>query len=419
MTQKHEETQHSVHGILDALAMIVIIFMLISGIESCSRAHAYRSDHGVPPCAITAAMDSLMNTVLTDNAPGAIVAVMRSDTIVYDHAFGMARLDSLERVSDSTIFNISSASKLITGVAIMKLVEQGKLNLDDSLSKFFPEFPARYFDHITVRHVLTHTSGLPDLRPTNRNEWADYLDTHVTAFGYDNDYRLYGTEKDHMQSFLNLDTIAHEPGVYYERRDISYILVAPLIERVTGQSFSSWMRANIFAPAGMTETFYYRAGLRVPRMAHGYRPADPQRPVETFRSEDGRWDEYDYNEAEYFLTKADRGVFSSARDYMKFKRALVHGELIPPALLDTILKPYISTFVPNVVFGLSTAIDTAQVVGGPKAYHLNQNGGFSVITCWWPEHDVHMLMFAARNDLDQRGLMKKMDSIIASAGWLE
>lgn len=418
MNNEPVRTSGSAHRFADAVALLLAFIVLLSGVESCSRANTYRADHGVAPCEITPAFDSLFSALLTDDAPGAIVTVMRGDSVMYNHAFGLARLDSADRVTDSTIFNISSASKLITGVAIMKLVEQGLVHLDDSLSKYFPEFPNRYFDHITLRNVLTHTSGLPDLRPTNRNEWSEYLDNHVSTFGYDRDYRLYGTENEHMQSFVELDTIVNAPGAHYDRRDISYILIAPLIERVTGQKFTKWMKANIFAPIGMNETFYYCAGLRVPRMAHGYRPADPARAVETYRSDDGLWDEYDYNEAEYFLTKADRGVFSSARDFRRFRRALAKGEIISQASIDSLLTPYIMTQQPNVMFGLTTAIDLTE--GKPrKSYHLNANGGFSTITCWWPDKDVTYLVFASRNDFDQRRVMAQADSIIAAAGWLD
>ena len=406
------------HRIFDAAALLALIITLVSAVESCSNSNVYRADHGVPPCEITAAFDSIFTPMLPADCPGAIVTVMRGDSIVYNHAYGLARLDSVERVTDSTIFNISSASKLVTGVAIMKLVENGQLSLDDSLSKFFPEFPRRYFDRIKVRHVLSHTSGLPDLRPTNRNEWMEYLERNASTFGFDRDYRLYGTEREHMQTFVNLDTMLFEPGTHYDRRDISYILIAPLIERVTGQKFGKWMKANIFDPAGMTESFYYQAGMRTPRMAHGYRQADTSRPEITFRSSDGRWDEYDYNESEYFLTKADRGVFCSSRDFMRFRRALANNSLISAESLETILTPVTDTGIPYVGFGVSTAVATLPDMPR-KSYHLNQNGGFSVITCWWPDKDVSYLVFCTRNDIDQRPLMAKVDSIIASVGWLD
>lgn len=395
-----------------------MLVLLLTGVFSCRRACHYRADHGVPPCEITVPLDSMMRRYVADGEPGAILIVMRGDSIVFDHAYGLARLDSAERVTDSTTFNLSSASKIITAVAIMKLCEEGKLSLDDSLSKFFPEFPARYFDHISLRHVLAHSSGLPDLRPANPGEWSRYLSNHQTVFGFGRDYRLYGRENEHMQTFVNLDTIAYRPGESFSETDIAYVLVAPLIERVTGEYFDSWMKRNVFDPAGMTETFYYSPGLRKPRMAHGYRPADPAIRVQTFRSADGRWDEYDYQEAEYFLTKADRGVFTSARDFMRFIRAFRQDRLVSEQSRLAVVEPQIETNMPGMMYALSTYVDTTTAERPNRVFHLGHNGGFAVVQASWPDKNVQYLMVAARNDLPGDSIMESIESIIEGAGWI-
>lgn len=405
------------HRSMDICAVVLLIAILISGIASCVSADRYRADHGVPPCEITASMDSLFGAIFKSGEPGAIVTVMRGDSIVYNHAFGLARLDSVERVTDSTLFNVSSVSKLFTGVALMKLSDEGILSLDDSLSKFFPTFPARYFDNITVRHVLSHRSGLPDLRPTTQAAWERYIATHRSVFGFDSDYRRYGTEAEHIRSFENLDSVDFPPGTHYDRRDISYVLIAPLIENVTGMDFDEWMRLNIFEPAGMTETFYYRQGVRRPRMAHGYRPVEPGMAAVGARSADGRWEEFDYGEADYFLTRADRGVFTSSRDFMKFKRALKDGRIIRKELIDSMLKPEIATYEEYVHFGLGSAVQRKPGFT-MRPYHVNNNGGFAAIECWWPECDIHYIVFSSRNGWDQYHVMCKVDSLLASNGWI-
>lgn len=397
--------------------IFIILGAVFYGVLSCTHSDGYRADHGVAPCEITAPLDSLFGGLFPAGEPGAIVAVMRDGEIVYDHAYGYSRLDSLARVTDSTVFNLSSVSKLFSGVALMKMVEQGIITLDDSLSRFFPSFPARYFDKIRVSHVLSHSSGLPDLRPLGEDEWSCYLETHKSVFGYDLDYRRYGTGVEYIKCFENLDTIAFEPGTHYDARDISYVLVAPLIEAATGDNFEAWMKENIFEPAGLTETYYYNVSFHHPRLAHGYKLAESTEPTSTFRSEDGRWEEYDCDEADYFLTKADRGVCGSARDFMRFKRALREGRIISKASIDTMLTPIIATHVPFVDFGLGTAV--RRIPGtSAKAYHMNMNGGFSAVECWWPDGDVDYLIFTSRNDWNQHAVVAAVDSIIASKGWI-
>jgi CubicO group peptidase (beta-lactamase class C family) len=128
------------------------------------------------------------------DGPGGIALIMRNDTIVYRHAFGLADLKTRETITDSTIFNISGVSKMFTAVGLLKLCEMKKISLDDSLSKFFPELNRKVFDHITIRHILTHSSGLPDLRPRNDDEWAEYNGDHSSIFIDGIDYALYGDE---------------------------------------------------------------------------------------------------------------------------------------------------------------------------------------------------------------------------------
>ena len=292
-------------------------------------------------------------------------------------------------------------------------------SLDDKLADFFPEFKGDFFKNITIRHILAHSSGLPDIRPKNKEEWEKYTKSHVSIFGYDSDYRLYGSENEHMQVFQNLERSEFEPGTHYERQDPAYILVAPMIERVTGKSFEAWMKENIFDPAGMTETFYYRPDVLAERMAHGYRPTPKDyNPVSApFRTEDGLWEEYDYGEADYFLTRADRGACSSARDFMRWNRALYSGKIISDSSLMAMYKPYIATDVPNVSFGLGTALHIEP--GTPsKAYHLNSNGGFSIVEGSWPEKKLHYVVFSCRPDWDLRATTYSIDSIDKAKGWI-
>lgn len=418
-TETTPATRHERRLRLDFCAVIIALAAMLYGI-ACTRESNYRADHGVPPCEITAPLDSLFSTIFggDDEAPGALVMVMRGDSIVYDHAFGYARLDKPERITDSTVFNVSSISKLFTGVSIVKLMEQGLIGLDDTLSRYFPNFPKEYFGQITVRHMLSHSSGLPDVRPNGESEWKNYLEEHNSVFGFDFDYRRYGTAKEFINSLVNLDTIAFEAGTHYDRRDVSYILAVPLIEKVTGREFEKWVSENLIVPAGLSETAYFHSDHIHERMAHGYRLADPQSDPISFRSDDGKWDEFDYGEADYFLTKSDRGLCSSARDLMKFRRALRNGKIISDSSRRKMLAPVIPTDIDYVDFCLGTAV--RRIPGtSPKAYHLNMNGGFAVLECWWPEGDVDYVVLSNRNDWPQRKVAAAVDSILESHGWVD
>lgn len=379
---------------------------------ACSKiSNDYRADHGVRPCEYTSRLDSLFSHIFPDDGPGAIVTVMRNDTIIYNHAFGLADLNTKARITDSTVFNMTSTSKFYSAVAIMKLCERGVMSLDDPLSKYFPEFEADFFKRINIRNILTHSSGLPDLRPRDPMEWKNYLNNHKSIFSDAPDYRLYGMEREHMQIFKDLDSIDYRPSTTYQRSDPAFILVAPLIERVTGQNFDTWMQQNIFEPAGLTDTYYFSPGRNMPRMAHGYKPADGTTAPGINVSDDGKWQEYDYGEAEFFLTKADRGAYSSARDMMRWNQAIYSGRILPLEIIDSINTSRLVTDIPYVTYGYANAVEE-KPGREKKIYHLNINGGFTTFEATVPSRKMSYLIFSNRNDFNERELVEKMEKIL-------
>ncbi len=391
--------------------LLIMIAATIATVVACTDKDNYRADHGVPPCEYTEELNNLFAPIFPDNEPGAIVTVMRNDSIIYNHAFGLARLDSICRVTDSTLFNIASSSKIFCSAALLKLSEQGLISLDDSLAKFFPEFEAPFFKEIRVRDILTHSSGLPDVRPRNNESWNNYLAKHNSAFGEESDYKRYSTEAEHIQFFEDLDTVALTPSSHYLRSDPAFVLVAPLIERITGHSFDEWMADNLFKPAGMTDTRYFNAGDLLPRASHGYRCSEGKTTPGVFRSSDGKWEEYDYGEVDFFLTKADRGAFSSARDFMRWNKALYSGKIISRALVDSINTGYIPSDIPYVSYGLANAV--AQKPGRPlKIYHANTNGGYGIVEATIPSENISYLIFSTRANWDLIEVFEKVDSIL-------
>lgn len=406
----------------DKFKYVLIYAMLFAGmvvgICSCGSGKVNQGSDSMR-CVVADSFDSLFSELFpNEDEPGAIVVVMRGDSIVYNRAFGLANMASEDAINDSTLFNLSSASKIFTAAALLKLCEQGEITLDDSLAMYFPEFTGEFFKHITIRHILTHSSGLPDVRPRNGDEWDKYLSNHKSIFVHEKDYTLYGKEDEHMLVFQNLESAEYDAGAHYNRQDPAYILVAPLIERVTGQGFDQWMETNIFSPSGMKEAFYYTPGFKMPKAAHGYRRVEQGNKALSFRSEDGKWEEYDFGEAPFFLTKADRGVYASARDFMQWNRALYSGKIISDSLLSMMYMPYIQTDIPMVGFGLGTAVKTEPGFP-PKAYHLNANGGFAIVEGSWPSKRLHYIVFSNRNDWDRRAVNNSIDSIFKVKGCLE
>ena len=226
-----------------------------------------------PACtgkSVTAELDTLFAEKFPDDGPGAEVVVVRGGHIVYEHGFGLADLETRAPITDTTMFNICSVSKQFSAVALLKLAEEGKLSLDDSVAKYFPQFKAPFYRDITLRHLLSHTSGIPDARPRTDEQWARYRAENDSRFDCVRDFKLFCDESESCRYLEKLDTLNFEPGTGYEYMNPTFQLVLMIVEQVTGEDFDTWMHDHIFVPAGMPGTVYFEPGRDIPAMAHGY-----------------------------------------------------------------------------------------------------------------------------------------------------
>ena len=340
---------------------------------------------------VTQRLDDLFTTLYPADEPGAAVMVVRDDYTVYSKGFGLARMDTKERVSSTTFFNIASVSKQLTAVALLILADEGKLSLDDSVSKFFPHFKADFYSRITLRHLLSHTSGIPDRR--NRT---------------DRDFMLYSNEQESCSFMVDLDSFLFEPGTRYDYQNPTYQLMQLIIERATGHVFDDFMRERILSPAGMTEATYFEPDKLIPRMAHGYRQL----------GEDSAWHKFDYGEEAFFRTKADGGLYTSAEEFWRWDKALYANIVMSKQLRCEAHKPRIETDIPYTSYGYGWFIE--QRPDRPKKiYHTGDNGGFQIFAGRYPEKALFYLIFANRNDKNREDTVEKMDRIFEDAGWLK
>ena len=203
---------------------------------------------------LQAVTDSIVAAALaTGNVAGMSVAVMRGrDTLVFK-GYGVADLEFDVPTPPGAIYEIGSITKQFTAVAILQLVEQGKLSLDDDLSTHFPDYPMRG-QRIPIRRLLDHTSGI-----------ASYTDLPE----YANLSRLALTP-DSVVSFFSSHPIDFAPGARMSYNNSAYFLLGLLIEKLSGLSYAEYVRQKLFEPAGMTDARYCSETAVVKRRAHGY-----------------------------------------------------------------------------------------------------------------------------------------------------
>lgn len=335
-------------------------------------------------------MDDLFTQIWPADEPGAAVLVMKGDDIIYSKGFGLATMDPVTQVDPNTFFCIASVSKQFSGVALMKLAQEGKLSLDDSVSKFFPQFQADFFNRITLRHLLSHTSGIPDARPRTDRDFV-YHSTDVASCAYLD-----------TLSFLNF-----EPGTQYEYMNPTFQLMYTIVEKASGMPFETYMRQEIFDPAGMKEAVYFEEGRAIPRMSHGYE----------WNEETKQWDECDYDETTFFASKADGGLYTSVLEFAQWERALRNYLFISPEMTQMAHSSKIETDLPYTGYGYGWFIENKPDFP-TKVFHTGDNGGYQIFAGRYPQQQILFLMFSTRN-IDREGTVEKVDQIMKEAGWLD
>ncbi|WP_286829991.1 MULTISPECIES: serine hydrolase domain-containing protein [Kordiimonas] len=253
------------------------------------------------------ALDAFLNDAEAKGFVG-IVGISGPDGTIYGRGFGTtgngAQVYSLETVND-----IASITKQFTGAAILKLMEQGKLNLHDRLDRFFKTLPEDK-KAITLHHLLTHTAGLPDT--VGPDEEAIDRDTYLT--------RVFGTP------------LITEPGTRHAYSNTGYSLLAAVIEVASGQPYETYLFDNLWQPAGMFTTGYYRPdwrGRSFPALS------EPHNGLTSAK------DLLDQTAGKTWHLFGNGGILSSANDMLKWHRALISGRILSAGSKDFLMKPHV------------------------------------------------------------------------------
>ncbi|MGE0041964.1 MAG: serine hydrolase domain-containing protein [Vicinamibacterales bacterium] len=237
-------------------------------------------------------------------APGLSVAIGGEGVVQWAEGFGLADVEQQVPVTPDTVFRIASISKPITATAVMQLVERGRVSLDDPIRKWVPAFPAKGEQTITIRHLLTHTSGIRHYKDGEFNQ--------VSAFG----------SVDEAIAIFKDDPLLFAPGTRYSYSTYGYNLLAGVVERASGLTFEAYVRDRVWAPAGMTRTALEHPQDIVMRRARQYvrgpAPAGVRNAPYTDLS----------------IKWAGGGVISTASDLVRFELALESGALVKPGTLE-------------------------------------------------------------------------------------
>jgi len=243
----------------------------------------------------------------TGNFMGAVL-VARGDEVLFQGGYGKADLELDVPNTPESVFRIGSLTKQFTAAAILQLQDQGRLNVNDTVDRYLPDFP--HGSEITVHQLLNHSSGIPDSLASYGAEWRQ---AHTP---------------DEMIGQAAGQPLEFTPGGQYKYCNICYVMLGCIVEKVSGQSYAEYMAEHIFQPAGMTATGIDEAGPVVPHRAAGY-----------------TWDGQTYRNAEFvdMSNVGGAGILNSTvGDMYKWDRALYTDAVLSAAAREAYFAPSVS-----------------------------------------------------------------------------
>jgi CubicO group peptidase (beta-lactamase class C family) len=237
------------------------------------------------------------------------VLIVQKGQVLYQSSFGFAHIKQKDTLTSDSRFQLASLSKPFTAIAVLKLIQEGRVNLDDSVQRFFPEFP---YHGVKVDMLLSHRSGLPN-----------YIYSFTDSIRHGKKYPDNLDIMDWYAKVVPTPTPYNRPGRSFNYCNTNYCVLAAIVEKVSGTGFGQYLSDQIFAPLGMLNTFLV---------------TDTSSAAVKYRTDGhqfGRRLEKDY----YDDVVGDKGLYSTTGDIYRFYNGLTKGLLLDKKLLDEAFKP--------------------------------------------------------------------------------
>jgi CubicO group peptidase (beta-lactamase class C family) len=328
-------------------------------------------------------LDAIFAPLADAKSPGVAVRVRQNGRTIFERGYGVRDLRTLTRIDAKTDFRLASFTKQFTAMAIMLLVHDGKLRYDQHLTEILPDFPA-YGQAITIRHLLTHTSGLPDYEDLMKpDQWTA---THQI-------------QDEEVLSLLKQQPAAKfAPGTGWAYSNSGYVVLGLIVAKVSGEPFGQFLHERIFRPLRMSRTLAYVNGKNtVPNRAYGHTKQGEQF-VETDQSATS-------------ATLGDGGVYSNLEDLAKWDRALESHALLSDAEMRPALTPVkLNDGTVPKSYGFGWFLDPYE--GNPRMWHTGSTMGFRTVIERFTADKLTIAVLCNRTDLDPEKLALQVERLV-------
>jgi CubicO group peptidase (beta-lactamase class C family) len=312
--------------------------------------------------AVSEKLDAVFDSTFASDDPGGSVLIAKDGKIVYEKGFGLADINTKEKINSRTLFNVGSISKTFVAFGILQLAKENKLSLDDDIYKYFPDFKdSSLAKKIKIYHLLTHSSGLPDIRKVNE----------------DSVFYLTAKDEENWAPIKKADSLEFEPGEKFHYSNPAFNGLALIIEKITGMKWQEYIRNNIMEPSGMKTSTITDGPYPESGVSHGY------------LFDGKKYLEKDYGEEPTFAAAGNGGVWSSTEELWKYEQAIQNFGFLDSNWIKrsrtvfplTNWKDSLPPFIGLCWF--ITKFENQNMIG-----HTGSQGGFRSDYVWLPEKNL-------------------------------
>lgn len=343
--------------------MIPHVSALVAGVMAALLATDTLPAQTLPLARIEAVADSAAQAQIAAGlTPGLTVAVARGGEVVFARGYGRADVEMDVGAGPQTVYKVGSITKQFTAALVMRLVENGRMSLDDEITKYLPDYPVQGH-HVTIRHLLNHTSGIKAFRVLHEeNRQRFRLD-----LTYQEMVDLYGKQP-----------FEFNPGERYAYNNMAFYLLGEIIARVTGTTYAEHLQRELLGPLGLERTVYCDDKLVIPHRAQGY--------------------EYEGRQiihARYLSTRnagAAGSLCSTVGDMVRWTHLLHGGQVVSAASLREMTAP--TRLASGDTSGYGLGLQLGALGNHEQIYHGGGANGFVSMLAYYPERDVTVAVLA-------------------------
>lgn len=308
----------------------------------------------------TRQVDSIVAVNLPKTAPGCVVLIAKNGTLLYQKAYGFADKDKKIPMQTDMLFRTGSMGKQYTAIAVLQLVEKGRIRLQDSIQVYVKDFPHKTYP-VTIENLLNHTSGIIDFQIIQNPDPAKVHDHYTPKQGVD---------------YFKDEPLLFKPGTAFQYSNSNYYLLGYIIELVTGQPFGKYLQLHILGPAKLTHTFYIPGNPVIHNMTPGYSRFDSK-----------NWENAELEDTSILYSAG--GLAATAGDVWKWHKALQQGKLLGKPMLARAYTPAKLENGELSSYGYGWYIKN--IDGLKTIEHSGSTDGYQTNEIWIPEKDLFVV----------------------------